>query len=831
MISGSQNRRRAAGTQGSTLELEPLERRLLLSAVTWTKISPSGVEYVFHGHEVTPRELRAMRRSVGVAPEGDYAFATVEGHGTGARAPTTEEWDRIGDNLVVLDSVETTTTQGGEELGQSPSAVDWTTSQYFPPIGSQDGEGSCTSWAVSYYTKTFQEAQEHGWDLSGATWEGGYDGQPSASYQDRIFSPDFTYHLINSGHDGGSWVGHAVDIINRIGNATWATMPYDPGDSTSWPSETAWREAPPYRGDGISLQAMDVRSDISNLKDLLASGNLAQILIDSDDMYEMATLDNFENANINHCQTIVGYDDTVTYMEANEERSGAFKVANSWGSTWSKEENGDGCWWISYEALKDEVGTAYSFGDQSEYEPHTVISFQMDHAARGDTELRVGTGEPDTSTDLKTFDFPWLSGNGDDPYPASNVVLDVSELPLDSTTTFFMKIHDQGTDHTGTLQSFSVESYRDYNGGELQETWSSSDPPTDTEEDLWVVGATLSADYPDLAPTVTAATPDHVLDGKTDLTYSIENQGAGSAGAFEVNVVLSRDSEIGNGDDTIADTVQISGIAAGATASGTVSLQLDKSLLYEWALEDDPPGEDSGYESTSAEWIGLVVDPTDQLVEPDEQDNLSQTKGVGKDDVTYFPWDIDDNYGITPTDTVYFTNRLGKTSDQLMQEEGSAKADADGNGGVTPTERVAAINRLGYIGNESVVETGTGVTGDTVASQEETQSSTTSGDTSLQQRISAVELLAERRTRATMRSIRIETQRTDGIIGAFGGGLGRFFSTDARDLLNLPTAKREFDYPEPLPVWESENGFGRIALGILRAKRGSNTSLFDIFRR
>ena len=203
----------------------------------------------------------------------------------------------------------------------------------------------------------------------------------------------------------------------------------------------------------------------------------------------------------------------------------------------------------------------------------------------------------------------------------------------------------------------------------------------------------------DLLPAITEATPDHVLDGQTTLSYQIENQGSENAPAFAAQVVLSRDEIIGNADDRPVTTLSLAPLPAGDAAAGTVALELDKATLNEWALEDDPTGQGAGHRSTNAEWLGLVVDPENLIEESNEDNNTSQDRGVGKDDITYFPWDIDDSELVTPTDAIYVINRLGE---EVPPADG--RADPDGSGVVTPTDAIAVINRLGYEMNTGVVE-------------------------------------------------------------------------------------------------------------------------------
>lgn len=178
--------------------------------------------------KMTIFEWQRLKREVGVREEYKDYNHVIDGYGTGLSPPTREEWAKIAEEAYVVDKVLWET-----EAINSPSKVDHTNSSWFPPIGDQDGEGSCTTWAVGYYMKTFQEAKEHGWNLSGAEWAGGYYGYPSPAYQDRIFSPYFIYHLINYGEDNGSSCYDAINLVCTIGACSWKQMPYDPDESTS----------------------------------------------------------------------------------------------------------------------------------------------------------------------------------------------------------------------------------------------------------------------------------------------------------------------------------------------------------------------------------------------------------------------------------------------------------------------------------------------------------------------------------------------------------------------------------------------------------------------
>lgn len=331
---------------------------------------------------ISPLELQNLKQEIGVWEEGRNYKQTINGHGTGLRPPTEQEWMEIANKTYMVEEIVL------NQPVQHPSSIDLTAEPWFPPIGDQDGEGSCVAWAVGYYTKTFQEAKEHEWDLSGAQWIGGYTGEPTPEYQDRISSPDFIYHLTNGGTDQGSDFFEAISVICAIGVSSWEKMPYNPLDSSSWPSEEAWREATLYRGNSSGYESMWLTADngLTNLRNWLASEHLAVISINANEYSgltggDLWTLDNYLNPGRNHANTIVGYDDNIEYLENGEMRQGAFKIANSWGiGRW--ENVPDGCYWMSYEVMKQHVRYCMFYRDRIGYKPDLVSSFRINHSMR-----------------------------------------------------------------------------------------------------------------------------------------------------------------------------------------------------------------------------------------------------------------------------------------------------------------------------------------------------------------------------------------------------------------------------------------------------------------
>lgn len=213
-------------------------------------------------HRITGRELQLLESRIGVKEESQNYNQIVYDHGTGLAPPSEADWEKIGKEAYVIDQVPST--------ASLPSNVDNSATPWFPPIGNQGSQGSCVAWAVGYYTKTFQEAREHNWSLSGTT-----------PYE--IMSPSFIYNLINYGVDAGSSYYDAIQLACSVGDCSLAKMPYNAADCTSWPSEQAWTEAPLYRGDssGFSYMILQNDSDLANLKNWLASGNLAIVSVDA----------------------------------------------------------------------------------------------------------------------------------------------------------------------------------------------------------------------------------------------------------------------------------------------------------------------------------------------------------------------------------------------------------------------------------------------------------------------------------------------------------------------------------------------------------------------
>ena len=74
-----------------------------------------------------------------------------------------------------------------------------------PPTGNQGAQGSCASYAITYYHRTQLEYHERHWDLTDPHHQ---------------FSPAFTYNQVNGGGDNGSGFENNMPLICDQGCAS-----------------------------------------------------------------------------------------------------------------------------------------------------------------------------------------------------------------------------------------------------------------------------------------------------------------------------------------------------------------------------------------------------------------------------------------------------------------------------------------------------------------------------------------------------------------------------------------------------------------------------------
>ena len=89
-----------------------------------------------------------------------------------------------------------------------PSSIEH--SGKIPIAGDQGQTGSCTSWAVGYYLKTYQEVVEEGWDKD-----------------EHLFSPMYLFAMQCRHYSQPYSFIAAWDALRQYGCAKWPSMPYE----------------------------------------------------------------------------------------------------------------------------------------------------------------------------------------------------------------------------------------------------------------------------------------------------------------------------------------------------------------------------------------------------------------------------------------------------------------------------------------------------------------------------------------------------------------------------------------------------------------------------
>lgn len=184
----------------------------------------------------------------------------------------------------------------------------------------QGQEGSCTAHAWSDTREAVLNVQGKAIDLSRQGFyneERLHDGTPLSQ-------------------DGGSQVATGAWVIQNIGEAPEADLPYGPQNLTKKPSKQWIQDAAQYKltGDAVPQQINtldDVKAALAN-KELVPFG--FQVFssfqnIGSDGIMPMPQAN--EQVIGGHAVTIVGYDDNKVGPDGSK---GYLKVLNSWGPGW-----------------------------------------------------------------------------------------------------------------------------------------------------------------------------------------------------------------------------------------------------------------------------------------------------------------------------------------------------------------------------------------------------------------------------------------------------------------------------------------------------------------
>ena len=409
---------------------------------------------------ITREKVEEMKKQSELKISNKNYNQIIDGHGTGYAPPTTEDLEKLIGKVAILDVISDAGFQNYR------ASADISTEIYFPVVGDQAMQGSCTAWANAYYAYGYMEAKDYGWDAS--------SGNP-----DYLLSPAWAYNMV-SAFDYGSIPFEVAELIMDWGVSTLSTMPYNDMDVDSWGEEPAWREAPYHRPLTYSLIAFTGPATIDVIRSLLDSGIPVTIGIDADqfgpglaDNYIISSTEYDSSGSLNHAQCFVGYDDSIT----DDGDVGAFRVVNSWGLGWGDS----GYYWLTYDAFSefgdDPDQSILYFTDRIDYNPSLIGTWEFSAVpTRMDDIITLGAGPYNSPLDMIN---PLYDNDIVNLFPEF-MALDISDFQThynaDPDVFFFLDVGPSTT--TGIISSFLVERYV---GGTLVEiSPESPDVPEDT---------------------------------------------------------------------------------------------------------------------------------------------------------------------------------------------------------------------------------------------------------------------------------------------------------------------------------------------------------------
>jgi len=318
-----------------------------------------------------------------------------------------------------------------------PASVDNSVSEHFPAVFNQIG-GSCAQSSGIRYMFTYEMNR--------------YLNR-KATAPDNVFSYFYTWNFLNNGVDEGGWSAQGLYIARNTGVMTLADFP-----DQSFAGQFRWESgydkyirAMHYKVDEILTMPATTAEELEVVKSYLARGGVVTFSSYSsnwrmNDYYDGPSQTGYRSLLTSlattgaHAMTIVGYDDTVEFSPAEDEKTyGAFIVVNSWG-TFSHDE---GRYYLPYyfflkprsdyadgNMLSDDV-TGITVKYQ---EPKIVFKVGVSYTSRNDLAFALGVADKPYS-ELPTLKIATTTANnqgGDNPMRGAYESADI-EMAFDFT--------------------------------------------------------------------------------------------------------------------------------------------------------------------------------------------------------------------------------------------------------------------------------------------------------------------------------------------------------------------------------------------------------------
>ncbi|MFK7812054.1 MAG: C1 family peptidase [Maribacter sp.] len=224
--------------------------------------------------------------------------------------------------------------EGIEIPDNLPEAFDL--SVFLPLVGNQGRQGSCVSWAVSYYMKSLQENIQH--------------------EERSVFSPSYTFNQIAKGDcGGGSGVSQTLNLLMEKGVASLESFPYIETQCDLQPEASVIEEAQSNKISDFKL--LSGKNMVAEMKTLIADQKPIVLTVGLDKTFgeqDSLGLSAYREHKVTtkdivgaHALLAIGFSDEFN----------AFKVVNSWGTGWGD----NGFVWIDYKAFENILDPNYEF--------------------------------------------------------------------------------------------------------------------------------------------------------------------------------------------------------------------------------------------------------------------------------------------------------------------------------------------------------------------------------------------------------------------------------------------------------------------------------------
>lgn len=275
-------------------------------------------------------------------------------------------------------------------------------------VSNQGSMGSCTAFACNdsaFNILLDRQYGDDGWDLT----QDSLRVSPMWAYVKSGIAPIGNWDP-PCGSSQGRYMSEAFNVLEEIGSAVQATVPYQAtNDCSTTFEDLATTEANLLKISNWYGLGTNAGTIVNTIKTQLAESGQPVIVA----MYGLESgFLNYSSGvyhyggtygvNAGHAMCVVGYDDSIE----------AFDVRNSWGGNWGAS----GYWWCGYDAVEDLVAEGsrmYFYTMSADYNPDAVTFFLGDGIIFDETEPNDSIA---SANQLPVFPVEFYSGelgNGD----------------------------------------------------------------------------------------------------------------------------------------------------------------------------------------------------------------------------------------------------------------------------------------------------------------------------------------------------------------------------------------------------------------------------------